>query len=248
MEQKTETKTAVITGASSGIGREIARKLAEEHVQLVLAARRKDRIDALADELTAMGAQVLSVQCDVRDEDSVKHLFAETQARFGSADILIANAGFGYRETIIDGDTKRWKDMLDTNIFGLLLTLKYGAPLLVERGQGDIFLLSSVAGHVVGAGGGVYSASKFAVNAIGEALRQEMARKNVRVTLLAPGVVLSEFQDVAGYAPGFVNNWLGGTPPLETENIAEIVSTVLKLPRHVSLNQMIIRPTGQVNP
>lgn len=241
-------KVALVTGASSGIGEAIARKLAARGIHVMLAARRLDRIENIAQHIREQGGTAQAVQCDVRELDQVQAMVRATVARFGGIDILVANAGFGYRSPIVDGDPERWKAMIDTNVYGMLLTLKYGVPPIVERGAGDIFLLSSVAGQVVAAGGGAYSATKFAVNAIGEALRQEVSRKNIRVTLLAPGVVLSEFQEVAGYPPGFIENWLGGTPPVQKEDIADVVSNVLDLPRHVSINQMIIRPTGQVNP
>jgi 3-hydroxy acid dehydrogenase / malonic semialdehyde reductase len=241
-------RVAFITGASSGIGASIARALSTEGVSVALAARRTERVQQIADDINSAGGNALTLTCDVRDEEQVKAAVTSATSHFGGLDILIANAGFGYRSPIIDGDTDRWKAMIDTNIFGMLLTLKYGVPPLIERGHGDVILLSSVAGHVVGNGGAAYSATKFAVNAIGEALRQEVARKNVRVTLLAPGVVISEFQEVAGYAPNLIDNWLAGTPPIQTDEIAQAILSILALPPHVSVNQMIVRPTGQVNP
>jgi NADP-dependent 3-hydroxy acid dehydrogenase YdfG len=241
-------QVALITGASSGIGMAMARALAGRGVRLALAARRKERLDQLVQEFGDQGVEGLAITCDVRDEDAVQSMVRQTEERFGGLDILIPNAGLGYRSPIVDGDTARWKVMLDTNVFGTLLTLKYGVPLLLKRGQGDVFLLSSVAGHVVGNGGAGYSATKFAVNAIGEALRQEASRNNVRVTLLAPGAVISEFQEVASYPPNILENWLGGTPPLQPADIAQAMLSILDLPRHVAVNQHIVRPTGQVAP
>jgi NADP-dependent 3-hydroxy acid dehydrogenase YdfG len=238
-------RIALITGASSGIGQAFARALAGRGVKLALAARRTERLEALAEEL---GGDVLTITTDVRDEEAVKAMVAATVERFGAIDILIPNAGFGYRAPIVDGDTARWKAMIDTNIFGVLLTLKYGVPHLVARGRGDVFLLSSVAGRVVAAGGAGYSATKFAVTAIGEALRGEVTRQGVRVTVLEPGVVISEFQAVADYPPGIIQTWLSGTPPMQPEDIAEVMLNILDLPRHVSLNEVLIRPSGQVSP
>ena len=241
-------KVALITGASSGIGEALARALVGRGVRVALAARRTERVQALATALTQAGGEALAITADVRDETAVKAMVAATVAHFGGIDILIPNAGFGYRASIAEGDTQRWKDMIDTNIFGVLLTLKYGSPQVVARGGGDIFLLSSVAGRVVATGGAAYSATKFAVNAIGEALRHEVTRQNVRVTTLLPGVVISEFQAVAEYPPDFIEKWLGGTPPIQPQDIAQTVLAVLDLPRHVSINEMLIRPSGQIAP
>lgn len=241
-------QVALITGASNGIGEAIARALAARGVRLALAARRTDRVESLAREVTEAGGEALALTTDVREEDQVEAMVAATVERFGGIDILIPNAGLGYRSPIIDGDTARWKVMLDTNVFGVLVTLKHGVPHLIARGQGDVFLLSSVAGKVVGNGGAGYSATKFAVNAIGEALRQEVTRSNIRVTLLAPGVVVSGFQEAASYPPGLIGKWLDGTPPLVPDDIAQTVIGVLDLPRHVALNEIVIRPTGQVSP
>lgn len=241
-------KVALITGASSGMGAAFAQALAGQGVRVALAARRVERLEELTRVITAAGGEALAIACDVRDEDAVQAMVQATEEHFGGIDILIANAGFGYRAPVIEGDTSRWKAMLDTNVYGLLLTLKYGVPPIIKRGSGDVLLLSSVAGHVVGNGGAAYSATKFAVNAIGEALRKEVARDNVRVTLLAPGVVISEFQQVADYPPGLIESWLGGTPPLQPDEIAQIVVSLLQLPAHVSLNDIIIRPTGQITP
>ncbi len=238
-------RIALITGASSGIGQAFARALAGRGVKLALAARRTERLEALAAEL---GTEVLAITADVREEEAVKAMVAATVEQFGGIDILIPNAGFGYRSPIVDGDTARWKAMIDTNIFGVLLTLKYGVPHLVARGRGDVFLLSSVAGRVVAAGGAAYSATKFAVNAIGEALRGEVTRQGVRVTVMEPGVVATEFQAVAGYPPDHTEKWLGGALPMQPEDIAQVMLNILDLPRYVSLNEVLIRPTGQVSP
>lgn len=241
-------RVALITGASSGIGEALARALAGRGVRLALAARRTERVQALADELRQGGTEAFAITADVREEADVQAMITATVEHFGGIDILIPNAGLGYRAAIVEGDTQRWKTMLDTNVYGVLLTLKYGVPQVVARGRGDVFLLSSVAGQKVGNGGAAYSATKFAVNAIGEALRQEVARANVRVTLLQPGVVISEFQEVADYPPGLIESWLGGTPPVQTQDIAQAVLAILDLPQHVSVNEICIRPTGQVNP
>lgn len=241
-------RVALITGGSSGIGAAIGRALAGRGVRVALASRRQDAVERVAAEIRGAGGEALAVQCDVREPEQVQAMIQATTDHFGGLDILFANAGFGYRAPIVEGDIARWKAMIDTNIYGVLLTLKYGVPPLLARGQGDVFLLSSIAGHVVGDGGAAYSATKFAVNAIGEALRREVSRQGVRVTLLAPGVVISGFQEAASYPPGLVESWLNGHPPLQVDDIAQIVLAVLDLPRHVSLNDILIRPAGQITP
>lgn len=241
-------QVALITGGSSGIGEAIARMLGRRGVRVALAARRTERVEQIASEIRDAGGEALSLTCDVREPDHVQAMVNATVAAYGGIDILIPNAGLGYRAPIVEGDIERWKVMLDTNVYGVLLTLKYGIPHVLARGQGDIFLLSSTAGHVVAEGGAAYSATKFAVNAIGEALRQEVTRKNVRVTLLAPGAVISGFQEMAQYPPGLVDSWMQGAPPMQPEDIAQIVEMTLDLPRHVGVNQIIVRPTGQLRP
>jgi 3-hydroxy acid dehydrogenase/malonic semialdehyde reductase len=138
--------------------------------------------------------------------------------------------------------------MLDTNVYGLLLTLRYGVPLMLERGSGHVVVTSSVAGRVVTPGGGAYCGSKFAASAIAEALRMEVASKGVRVTTIEPGVVISEFQAVARYTPEIIQNMLKGAEPLMPADIARAVIFALEQPAHVGLNELIVRPSGQANP
>ncbi len=241
-------RVALITGGSSGIGAAIGTALGGRGVRVVLGARRLDAVERVAAAITSGGGEALAVECDVRDPEQVRALIAATTERFGGLDILVANAGLGYRAPIVDGDIERWKVMLDTNVYGVLLTLKYGVPPILARGGGDVFLLSSTAGEVVSEGSAAYSATKFAVNAIGEALRREVTRQHVRVTLLAPGAVVSGFQEVAGYAPDQIDRWMQGQPPMQPEDVAQAVLAALDLPAHMAINHMLMRPTGQVGP
>ncbi len=240
-------KVAVITGASSGLGEAIAVSLAGRGSRVVLAARRGDRLDALAARLAQSGTEALFVPGDVRDESFVQRVMERTLDRWGRLDILIANAGLGYRAPIAEGDVARWKELLDINVFGLLLTLRYGVPPMLARGGGDVIVMSSVAARVFQAGNGVYSATKVAVNAIAEALRQEVTRRGVRVTSIEPGVVHTAFQDVAGYAPELRRRLVEEQQPLAPADIAAAVLYVLEQPPHVSINELLIRPTDQVS-
>ncbi|HEX9068532.1 MAG TPA: SDR family oxidoreductase [Ktedonobacterales bacterium] len=248
-EESLRGKIALITGASSGIGEAIAEDLAAHGMRLALAARRTDRLDALSRRLAeAHGAEAVAIACDVREPAQVEAAVAAALRRFGAIDVLVANAGFGYRAPVVDGDVARWKSLLDTNVFGLLVTLKYGVKPMLERGSGHVIVTSSVAGRVVTAGGGVYCGSKFAATAIAEALRMEAGPKGVRVTTIEPGVVISEFQAVAEYTPEIVQNMLKGTTPLMPADIARAVTFALEQPTHVALNEIVVRATGQAYP
>ena len=239
-------QVALITGATGGLGAAMASRLAERGARLALAGRRADDLEGVAARLRAAGADVMTLSGDIRDAAYVERMVGETLERWGRLDILIANAGLGYRAPIAEGDPERWKRMLDVNVYGLLLTLRFGVPPMLERG-GHVVVMSSVAGRVVQAGNGVYSASKYAVNAIAEALRQEVTRQGVRVTMIEPGVVRTAFQDVAGYSPELRQRLLEDQRPLTADDIAAAVLYVLEAPRHVSVNELLIRPSDQVS-
>jgi NADP-dependent 3-hydroxy acid dehydrogenase YdfG len=249
MLQDLHEQVALVTGASSGIGTAVARALAQRGVRVALAARRVDRLRALAEELIGDGrGDALALACDVRNPDDVQAAVQQTLDRWGKLDILVANAGFGYRSPLVDGDITRWKDMIDTNVYGLLLTLKYGVPPMLERGRGHVIITSSVAGRVPTPGGSAYCGSKFAATAIADVLRQEVGPQGVRVTTIEPGVVISEFQEVAGYTPGILDNMLKGATPLLPADIARAVVFAVEQPAHYGVNEIVVRPTGQAFP
>jgi NADP-dependent 3-hydroxy acid dehydrogenase YdfG len=239
-------RVALVTGASSGIGAAIAEALAREGARVALAARRVERLHMLAERLAP--AETLPIACDVRDEQQVKNAVAQTLERWGQLDILIANAGFGYRAQTVAGDTARWKDMLDTNVYGLLLTLKHGVAPMLERGSGHVVIMSSIAGVVVTPGGGAYCGSKAAASAIADALRMEVGPRGIAVTAVEPGVVISEFQEIAGYTPDIVPNMLQGATPLYPPDVARAVIFACQQPANAALNELIIRPRGQARP
>lgn len=246
-------KVALVTGAGSGLGEAITEALVRRGVQVALAGRRAERLEAVAERLRTFGAEgatgeTLVVPCDVREPDAVEAMVRQTEERWGRLDILIANAGLGYRAPIAEGDPARWKELLDINVYGLLLTLRFGVPRLLAHGEGGhVIVLSSVAGRVIQAGNGVYSATKYAVNAIAEALRQEVTRQGVRVTSIEPGVVHTPFQEVAGYEPELRKRLLEDQRPLAPADIAAAVLYALEQPPHVSVNELLIRPTDQVS-
>jgi NADP-dependent 3-hydroxy acid dehydrogenase YdfG len=238
-------KVAIITGASSGIGEAIAEELVQRGVHVALFARRENRLRELAQRLAGKGGEEpLIVPGDVSKPEDVQKLMNQTVQRWGKLDIVIANAGFGYRSPIVDGDPQRWKKLLDTNVYGLLLTLKYGVEQLLENGSGHVVVTSSIAGRTVTAGGAVYSGSKFAVNAIAEALRQEVGQQGIRVTTIEPGAVETEFAAAAGYPPGTVEA-IKQLDPLQAKEIAQVVIQVLEQPGNVDIAELTVTPTKQ---
>jgi NADP-dependent 3-hydroxy acid dehydrogenase YdfG len=249
-------QVALVTGASSGIGQAIAEQLVERGTHVALFARRTSRLRALAERLAAgakspaVGSpgETLVITGDVREGEGVQHAVAATLERWGKLDILVANAGSGYRLSVVEGDPHRWKEMIDTNVYGLLLTLKYGVPPLLERGAGHVIVTSSIAGRVPTPGGAAYCGTKAAASAIADSLRQEVGPRGVRVTTLEPGVVISEFQQVAEYAPDILPAMLKGAMPLLPVDIARAVIFALELPAHVAVNELVVRPTGQTYP
>lgn len=247
-------QVALVTGASSGIGEAIAEALALRGVHVTLAARRVDRLRTLQERIAQSASEghapgeTMSVTCDVREEAQVEEAVRKTIERWGQLDILIANAGFGYRKLTVDGDTSRWKSMIDTNVYGLLLTLKHGVKPMLERKRGHVVVMSSIAGVVTTPGGGAYCGSKAAASAITDALRMEVGSQGIAVTAIEPGVVISEFQEVAEYTPDILANMLKGATPLYPPDIARAVIFACEQPDNANIGELIIRPRGQAYP
>jgi NADP-dependent 3-hydroxy acid dehydrogenase YdfG len=251
-------QVALVTGASSGIGEAIAEALALRGAHVTLAARRVERLQALAERLQQRASEgetpgetpgeTLVVGCDVRDEAQVQAAVRQTLKRWGQLDILVANAGFGGRGPLVEGDTARWKAMIDTNVYGLLLTLKHGVQPMLERKRGHVVVMSSIAGRVTTPGGAAYCGTKAEAAVIADALRMEVAPQGVAVTSIEPGVVISEFQEVAGYSPDIVANMLKGSAPLYPPDIARAVVYVCEQPETVTVGELTIRGRGQAQP
>jgi NADP-dependent 3-hydroxy acid dehydrogenase YdfG len=240
-------KVAIVTGASSGIGEAVAEALAQCGARVALFARRENRLRELAQRLAGQGSDApLIVPGDVSKPEDVQRLVNQTVQRWGKLDIVIANAGFGYHAPIVEGDVERWKQLLDTNVYGLLLTLKYGVEHLLKQGSGHVVVTSSIAGRSVTAGGAVYSGSKFAVEAIAEALRQEVGKQGVRVTTLEPGAVATEFAAVAGFPPETVEA-IKQLEPLQAQEIARVVIQVLEQPGNVDIAELTVSPTKETS-
>jgi NADP-dependent 3-hydroxy acid dehydrogenase YdfG len=219
----------VITGASSGIGAATARRAAEFGHRVVLAARSEDKLAALAEEL---GDRAIPVRCDVTSWDDQQELVATALDRFGRMDVFFANAGFGAKRGFLEESVEHWKSMIDTNVYGAALSIRAALGHFREQGRGHVLLTSSVAGRRV-LPGSLYSATKWAVGAMGEALRQEVATTDIKVTLIEPGMVDTPFFDDRP------------REALEADDIARAVMFALTQPAHVDVNEVLVRPIHQ---
>ena len=227
----------MITGASSGIGAQTARRAAEGGYRLVLGARREDPLRELSTELGG-DERAIARRCDVTEWDEVQALARAALDSFGRIDAVFANAGFGATRGFLEESPEHWRSMLLTNVLGVALTIRATLPHLLERGSGHYLITSSVAGRRV-LPGSLYSASKWAVTAIGEALRQELRQMHenraIRVTLIEPGMVDTPFFD----------NRPGPDHALLDDDIARAVMYALSQPERVDVNELLIRPTSQ---
>ena len=241
-------KTAVVTGASSGIGTETARALAAAGAALTLAARRADRLARLAAEL---GGEVAVQPTDMRREEDILRLFAVARERFGGVDILVNNAGLGRAAPLGSAPTELWREMLEVNVLGLAIATREAIQDMERRGAaGHVVHVASLAAHrVPGPESGMYAATKFAVRALTEALRQELrARKSpIRVTAVSPGHVFTEFADVFTGTPGAQAALDSRFKILEPRDVAEAIVWVLTRPPHMEVHDLLVRPTAQKN-
>lgn len=237
----------VITGASSGIGAATAKAFAAQRQPLILLARRKDRIDDLAAQLTqAYGNEVVALELDVSDKDAVARLVQEHAALFSRAEVLVNNAGLakGF-SPIQDGNVDDWDVMIDTNLKGLLYITRALLPGMIERGVGHIVNIGSVAGYWAYGKGNVYSATKFAVRSLTESLRLDLLGTPIRVTEIDPGMVETEFSEVRFNDKQRAKEVYAGMQPLSGEDIAEAIVWSVNRPKHVNIQQLVIFPTAQ---
>ncbi|HEV3046191.1 MAG TPA: SDR family oxidoreductase [Solirubrobacteraceae bacterium] len=228
-EQETD-RVLLITGASSGIGAASARHAAAAGWRVALAARSQERLEALARELGGP-ARALAIRCDVTEWAEQQELVARTLAAFGRIDAAFANAGFGGARGFLNDTPEHWREMVLTNVYGAALTIRACVTALTDS-RGHLLLTSSVAGRRV-LPGSLYSCTKHAVTAMGEAARQDLHGTGVRVTLVEPGMTDTPF---------FENR---PQEALEDEDIARAVIYALSQPPHVNVNEILIRPTGQ---
>jgi clavulanate-9-aldehyde reducatase len=241
-------RVAAITGASSGIGEATALKLADAGAAVSLAARRTDRIDALAEQITEQGGRALAIETDVADEDQANAFVTRTKEELGRLDVLVNNAGVMLLGPVIGADTGEWRRMIDVNLLGVLYCTHAALPIMGEQGSGHIVNVSSVAGRFATLGAAVYNLTKFGVNAFSEALRQEVTPANVKVTVIEPGFVATELQGHNTHpmvldAIEKMRQEVG--EPLEAEDIAEAILYSVAGPPRVAVNEVLVRPAGQ---
>ena len=239
-------RVVAVTGASSGIGQATALACAGAGAAVVLAARRMDRIEELAERITGGGGTALAVRTDVGVEEEARNFVGRAHAEFGRLDALVNNAGVMLLGPIENAPTEEWRRMIHANVFGVLYCTHAALPLMRAQGSGHIVNVSSVAGRFARAGSGVYNLTKFGIGAFSEALRQEAARAGIRVTVIEPGAVATEL-------PGHnrpeiqkvIEGVLADVTPLAPEDIADAILYTLGAPPNVSVNEVLIRPTGQ---
>src|ERR671917_408838 len=247
MAGRLHDKVAVVTGASSGIGAATVRALSAEGASVVAGARRKERLDGLVEDVTWDGGKAIAVGCDVTDERQAHALIDRAIDEFGRIDILVNNAGVMLLSKVEKGLSDEWRRMFDVNVLGLLYATDAAVGAMKEQGVGHIVNVSSVAGRKTRPTVGVYSGTKFAVNAISEALRQEVLEDGIRVTVVEPGAVATELTDHITDEEVREGLKQRRIEPLQPEDIANAVAYAVGQPQRVSVNEILIRPTQQTN-
>jgi len=226
-----DSRVLLITGASSGIGAATARRAVGAGWRVVLAARREDRLSGLASQLGG-DERALALRCDVASFEDQEAAVARAVEHFGRLDAFLANAGFGARRGFLEESVEHWKAMVDTNVLGAAFSIRAALGHFREQNAGHVLLMSSVAGRRA-LPGSLYAATKFAVTAMGEGLRAEIADTPIKVTLIEPGMVDTEFfEDRPQDA-------------LEADDIARAILYALSQPGHVDVNELVVRPVTQ---
>jgi NADP-dependent 3-hydroxy acid dehydrogenase YdfG len=243
---------ALVTGASSGIGEATALTLAEHGAKVALAARRRERLEALAQRIRDTGGGAIVLTADVTNERAARDAVAATVAEFGRLDTVVNNAGLMLLGPIVGADPGEWQRMMELNVNALLHVTHAALPHLLESAQSeprrvaDLINVSSVAGRVARNGSGIYNATKHAVGAFSESLRQEVAKRHVRVSLVEPGLVATE---LAGHnRPEIIeaiHSRFRVDEPLQAADIAGAIAYIVTRPRHVAVNEILIRPSEQ---
>ncbi len=245
-----ERNTALITGATSGIGEATAHALAAAGWRVIVTGRRAERLKSLKTELkSTFGADILTLAFDVRDPHQVAASLGTLPGSWRAIDLLVNNAGGALGlEPIDEGDVGDWEQMIDTNVKGLLYVTRIVAPMMVERGRGHIVNIGSIAGRQVYANGAVYCATKHAVNALSQGMRIDLVRHGIRVTEIRPGMVETEFSEVRFHGDEErAASVYEGVEPLVAEDIADAVMWAVTRPPHVNIDEIVLTPQQQAN-
>jgi clavulanate-9-aldehyde reducatase len=243
-----QDKVVAITGASSGIGEATALACVKAGAKVALGARRRDRIDELAQRIRADGGEAVAIETDVTDEASARAFVEGAREQLGGLHGLVNNAGVMLLGPVEGADTDQWRTMVQVNCLGLLYCTHAALPIMREEGAGHIVNVSSVAGRVASLGSAVYNLTKWGVVGFSEGLRQEALHANVRITIIEPGFVETELQ---GHNEGnpIVMEAMGKMreqiDPLQAPDIADAIAFALTRPQHVAINEVLIRPTKQ---
>jgi len=245
MPEGIQDKVVIITGASSGLGQACARLLASQGAKVVMGARREDRIRDVAAELNAGGAQAVAVRTDVAQRADVERLADAALDAFGRIDVLINNAGVMPLSRLDALQVDEWEQMIDVNLRGVLYGIGAVLPHMKAQRSGHIINVASTAGHRVGPTTAVYSATKYAVRALSEGLRQEMAEYNVRSTIISPGAIATELLD--GITDKAIADQIRHAivDSMPAEAVAEAVAYAINQPQNIGINEILLRPTAQ---
>jgi NADP-dependent 3-hydroxy acid dehydrogenase YdfG len=245
--KRLDGRIALVTGASSGIGEATAIALAQAGARVAIAARRVDRLQALAERLRSLGAEPLVLEADLLDEHVAQQIVRDTESHFGQLDILVNNAGVMYLEPVAEADLGRWRRMLELNVLSLIASTQAALAGMKSRRDGHIVNIASTAGRIANPNGAAYSATKFGVVAFSEALRREVYADNIRVSVIEPGVVQTELRDHIGHAAtqANLNAWAGAMRQLQSEDVADAIVFCVTRPPHVNVNEILMRPTDQ---
>lgn len=242
-------KIVLITGATSGIGEACARKFAQNGDKVILTGRNQARMTAIADELKALGAEVLTLMFDVRDREAARKAIESLPAEWQEIDVLVNNAGLALGlEPEFEGNSDDWDGMIDTNVKGLLTMTRLIVPGMVARNRGHVINMGSVAGDAAYAGGNVYCATKAAVKALSDGLRIDVANTAVRVTNLKPGLVETNFSNIRFHGDEErAANVYKGIKPLTGDDIADVAVYAANAPAHVQIAEVLILATHQAS-
>jgi NADP-dependent 3-hydroxy acid dehydrogenase YdfG len=246
MSNNIEGKVVVITGASSGLGEATARLLSNEGAIVVLGARRADRLRSLADELISQGGKAVAMTTDVTQRDQVQKLVDTAVQAYGRIDVIINNAGLMPQSLLEQLKVDEWDRMIDVNIKGVLYGIAAALPYMRKQKAGHIINVSSVAGHKVGPGSSVYAATKHAVRALSEGLRQEVKPYNIRTTVISPGAVATELPNtITDAAVGERIKKFYANVAIPADSFARVVAFAMSQPEDVDINEILFRPTQQ---
>jgi NADP-dependent 3-hydroxy acid dehydrogenase YdfG len=248
MVDSLEGKVAIVTGASSGIGHATATALAARGARVVACARRADRLADLMSAIERAGGQALSVTADVSKEGDVDRVIETAVERWNRVDILVNNAGIMKLGSVEGANRSDWRDMIEVNLLGVMYATQAVLPHMRRQAGGHIVNISSVSGRVVSARSAAYSASKFAVVAFTEGVRQEVLKTGIRVTVIEPGVVATELSDHIsdGVVRDQVKQWAASMTPLAAQDVANAVMYAVTQPPHVNVNEILLRPLEQL--